>query len=441
MNRNRTTAIALIASAPLVFACSGDRSPTDPIAESSVRVTREVLLARPDPTIAQFGTSADDFGHAVAADRVGVAVAGTTYGTFTGETTAGGADAFVKLYSADGVLLWTRQFGTSESDEALGVAIDRTGVVVVGRTSGALAGATNRGGYDVFVRKYDLAGNTVWTTQLGSSGDDAAARVVLDRANVVVAGTASGHLSNMAPGAGGTDAFALQIDALTGAVRWIAYLGGASDDTATGVAADRSGVYVAVSTLGTLPAGPPNVGNTDAFAVKLDPVTGATLWLSHVGSSGADDASGIALTNGAVVLVGNTSGTLTGSNAGQNDVFAIRFDPTTGAITWTAQFGTAAADVATQVVLDRTRVFIAGATDGTFPGETSSGGTDALLAALDLQTGGVVSTSQFGTSGTDIAEDAAVDRKGIFAVGRTSGALAGQTSSGGFDAWYRVVTP
>lgn len=53
-----------------------------------------------------------------------------------------------------GIELWTRQFGTSSSDSASGVAVDAAGnALITGDTLGDLAGS-NAGDRDALVRKY-----------------------------------------------------------------------------------------------------------------------------------------------------------------------------------------------------------------------------------------------------------------------------------------------
>jgi len=91
---------------------------------------------------------------------------------------------------------WTRQFGTSASDSAWGVAIDTSGnVYVAGRTSGALPGQSSAGESDAFVRKYDGSGNELWTSQFGSSTSDYAYGVAVDiSGNVYVVGNTWGAL-------------------------------------------------------------------------------------------------------------------------------------------------------------------------------------------------------------------------------------------------------
>ncbi|HEV3084062.1 MAG TPA: hypothetical protein VGY66_30040, partial [Gemmataceae bacterium] len=91
----------------------------------------------------QFGslTASSAIGRAVDADG-NVFLAGQARGSLSGQTSAGGDDAFVTKYDADGNLLWARQFGTSANDQVNGVAVDASGVYVAGFTFGTLPGQT-----------------------------------------------------------------------------------------------------------------------------------------------------------------------------------------------------------------------------------------------------------------------------------------------------------
>jgi hypothetical protein len=76
----------------------------------------------------------------------------------------GGTDAFLMQFDGNsGATLWTRQFGTTGNDRAFGIAIDRNRAMevqyVVGETFGALDGNPNLGGYDAFMAQFDPFGD------------------------------------------------------------------------------------------------------------------------------------------------------------------------------------------------------------------------------------------------------------------------------------------
>ena len=68
-------------------------------------------------------------------------------------------------------IAWKRQLGTASTDVSDSVAVDADGnAFISGETEGSLGGP-NAGGGDVFLAKYDSAGNLLWTDQLGTSGN------------------------------------------------------------------------------------------------------------------------------------------------------------------------------------------------------------------------------------------------------------------------------
>jgi hypothetical protein len=191
----------------------------------------------------QFGTSAEDVGIAISVGARGVYVAGRTAGTFPGQTSAGWGDAFVRKYDSAGTAVWTRQFGTSADDSAQAISVDATGVYMAGTTTGTFPGQTSAGSLDVFVRKYDFAGTAVWTRQFGTSAGDYAEAISVDATGVYVAGGTYGTLPGQTS-AGGFDAFVRKYDSAGTAV-WTRQFGTSAGDGAEAISVDATGVYVA----------------------------------------------------------------------------------------------------------------------------------------------------------------------------------------------------
>jgi len=144
--------------------------------------------------IRQFGavTAANDYANALAVDASGEYVGGETTGTLPGESSAGGADGFLKGYDASGSVIWTRQFGTILDDHALTVAADASARYVAGDTLGTFPGEVSAGGVDAFLRKYAANGTHLWTRQFGSSAFDVALAVAASPTGVYVAGVTTG---------------------------------------------------------------------------------------------------------------------------------------------------------------------------------------------------------------------------------------------------------
>ena len=101
----------------------------------------------------QFGSSSIEYAYAVATDDDGhVDVAGQTLGTLPGQTSAGGYDNFLRQYDGNGNEVWTRQFGGTSSEAVSGVAVDAAGdIYLAGLTYGTLPGQTSAGDKDGYL--------------------------------------------------------------------------------------------------------------------------------------------------------------------------------------------------------------------------------------------------------------------------------------------------
>lgn len=152
------------------------------------------------------GSSKLTYVHAITIDaKKCIYVTGITGGNLQGNN-LGYMDAFVRKYSREGNVLWTRQFGTSQTDYANSITTDAVGnVYVAGSTLGDLQ-VTNKGNYDAFVRKFRTNGKHLRTRQFGSSSFDIANNIKVDgNGSVYVGGNTQGNIGG-AP-KGGTDVY------------------------------------------------------------------------------------------------------------------------------------------------------------------------------------------------------------------------------------------
>lgn len=419
------------------------------IAISAVVVT--LLLATPAiaATITvewtrQFGSAGAEFLRAIATDDAGnVYVAGDTDGTWPGQSSSGGVDAWVRKYDASGAVVWTRQFGTAGTDRVGlatgGVAVGGGGVYVGGFTDDAFGGYTNAGGFDAFLRKYDLNGTLIWTRQFGTADFDDIHDVAVDGdKGVYVAGSVIGALPGQT-GNGGSDAYVRRYDP-NGSEVWTRQFGEPAYDHANAIAFDATGVYVAGETEGALNG--PNVGLLDAYVQRYDR-DGALEWTRQFGTASRDTAFSIAADAGGVYVVGFVEGALAPTPAGGRDAFVRKYNPG-GQVKWTSQFGTAGLDQAFGVSIIGRALVVSGAVSGPLPGQTYSGGIrDAFVRGYDGQFGDELWTHQFGTAGQDSSFDTLIvdPRMVVYVGGFTTGTLPGQTNSGGFsDAYLRKLT-
>ncbi|MBS3147914.1 DUF4215 domain-containing protein [Candidatus Woesearchaeota archaeon] len=207
-----------------------------------------------------------DLGVDIALDTTGVYVLGQTTGAFVGNTNAGLTDTVLIKFTKACGSGFVKQFGTTAADIAGGITAGPSGVYVTGSTDGALAGPS--AGYtDVYVRKFDSNGNIIWTKQFGASYVDKAADIDLDAAGVTVVGSIGfGALPNQIS-AGSQDIFARKYD-FNGNEVWTKQIGSTTTDTASGVA-DGS-VYITGTTMGSMPGQTKlSTSKSEAFLVKI----------------------------------------------------------------------------------------------------------------------------------------------------------------------------
>ena len=241
-----------------------------------------------------WGSADHDDGTGAAVDPAGnVYVAGDTQGTIPGQTNYGGPQDFVLTkFSSAGAQEWLRQFGSAGRDFAEGCAVDSAGnVYMTGFTEGFLHGNTNMGWQDAVLVKYDTAGAWQWTRVWGANGTDRSIAAAVDSAGYIyVAGYSDGELDGQ-PKPGGYDMFLSKFDA-AGNKLWTRMAGSPQEDRAYGVCVDiENNIYLAGETAGSFD-GQTNTtpgGYYDACLVKFAP-DGQRIWTRIWGSSHSDGA-------------------------------------------------------------------------------------------------------------------------------------------------------
>ena len=251
--------------------------------------------------ISQFGTTAFDASNDVATDADGnMFVAGSTAGSLEGAS-AGNIDAFVRKFNSAGELQWTKQFGTSTSDAANGVAVDPSGNVwVTGQTDGALDGPS-QGGRDSFVREYDTAGNLIFSKQWGTSLWDVSQAITTDPSgNAYITGFNTPALAPVDQ----QNFFVTKFDP-QGNVVWTRTQGGPLLDQSTELTTDAAGnVYITGITKSQL--GDTQFGSGDIFVAKYDP-SGTLLWTKQYGTSLNENGFGIQVDASGNIFVGGNA--------------------------------------------------------------------------------------------------------------------------------------
>lgn len=290
----------------------------------------------------------------------------------SGYTSAVSLDAFVAKYDALGTLQWSRTLATNSLDWSWGVSADGMGnAYVTGHTEGSLGG-TSAGSYDAFVAKYDAAGNQQWSRQLGTGGVEQSQSVSADsQGNVFLSGYTRGNLDGT--NAGDKDVFLAKYDA-AGNRQWTRQFGTSSEDFGWRVSGDAKGnAYITGWTTGSL--GGTNAGGDDVFVAKYDAV-GNLQWTRQLGTSESDRGRGVSADGqGNVFVSGWVNGRSDGTIGISEDAFVAKYD-SAGVLIWFQQLGIIGSDYGADLMADHDgNVYVLGyAASGLDGGSGGAGG-------------------------------------------------------------------
>ncbi|MBK5284485.1 MAG: hypothetical protein JJE25_03715, partial [Bacteroidia bacterium] len=251
------------------------------------------------------GGTSDDYARSVTADASGNIIAtgyfsspSITFGSTTltnADNTGNTADIFIVKYDAAGNVLWAKSAGGTSNEYAYSVTTDALGNIIAAgifNSSTITFGSTTLSG-NMFIVKYDASGNVLWAQSSGGSWSDYLYSVTSDvSGNIIAAGYfASPSItfgSTTLTLVGGWDMFIVKYDA-AGNVLWAKSAGGTTYDVAYSVTADASGNIIAAGYFdgSTLTFGSTtlfNTGNDDMFIVKYD-AAGNVLWAKSAGGT------------------------------------------------------------------------------------------------------------------------------------------------------------
>jgi hypothetical protein len=286
------------------------------------------------------GISTDGSGNVVVAGRF----TGTVDFGGGALSSAGGDDVFVAKFTPDGTHIWSKRFGDASAQYATDLVVDGPGnVTITGYLDGSVdfggGDLTGAGSIDIFVAKFDPAGAHLWSKRFGDSDEQQALGIAGDPSgNVIIAGYFDGTVNfggGDLTGAGDYDVFLAKFDP-SGAHVWSKRFGDAQGQEAFCVAADESGkVILAGHFAGTVECGGDPLtaaGSYDIFVAKFG-ANGAHLWSDSFGDASEQYVFGIAAgASGVVAITGELYGTVDFgggalTSAGTRDIFVAKFAP------------------------------------------------------------------------------------------------------------------
>ncbi|MEB3757196.1 MAG: hypothetical protein GSR79_10150 [Desulfurococcales archaeon] len=312
----------------------------------------------------QFGTAKTDVAGSVAIDnKNNVYVSGATNGALDGQRNYGGFDGFIMKLDHGSKILWKLQFGSSESDYIYDIAIASDGsIYAVGATLGSIDNGNNKGKYDIFVVKISPEGKLLWVKQIGTSNNDEAFLSDFDsQGNLYLVGFTEGAFQS-GSNKGENDAILLKLSP-EGNVLWVNQFGSSGDDEATVVSVDRTNmaVYVAGSTYGQLAEKVYGDHSANDFFIAKFSLNGNIEWIKQFGTAGSnlyhdhDKVYYIKVENSGNILVsGQVEGKLSDKVESVNgpSPFIMELNPR-GNINWLQQYPSYINYTASSIAIDK----------------------------------------------------------------------------------------
>lgn len=305
-----------------------------------------------------------------------------------------GQDAFLSKFDDSGRLVWGTYYGGSKIDQAIGVAIDDSGMVYITGSTESDTGISTPGAHqagifrntnektNAFIAKFSDSGRLIWGTYYGGEGTRGQ-NITCYGKYIYLVGITSSPDSISTPNThqpiyqGLNDVFIAKFD-LSGTRQWGSYFGGKHTDINYGLSAAENGdFYITGLTdsdqgIATATAHKKNLsGNADAYIAKFTP-NGQQIWGTYYGGEKDDDSFFEIAPDkyGGIYIAGMSSSTtnIATAEAFQNnyaggsfwDGILVKMD-TSGKLIWGTYYGGADNEFIYSVVLWQEDIFLAGA--------------------------------------------------------------------------------
>lgn len=280
-----------------------------------------------------------------------VDASGNVYITGMADDSGNGTDYTTIKYNTNGVIQWIATYnGPGNHDQAFAIFVDASGNVYV--TGESRQGTANR---DIATVKYNSNGIQQWAARFNGpfNNEDVGEAITVDaQGNVYVAGHTAAT--------GGSDYIIIKYNS-AGSEQWSKrYNGTASNSDIPhdiALSPSQNALYVTGESPGT-------GTNFDYLTLKINPVTGDTLWAKrfNTGVNRQDKAFDLVIDNQGSIIVTGFSDSI---SSRANDYLTIKYD-SNGAVLWHRRFnGSSVAgansDIAFSVTTDiQNNVYVTG---------------------------------------------------------------------------------
>ncbi len=270
------------------------------------------------------------------------------------------SDSFVSVFDASGVEQWTQRRGGTGADEATAVAFGADGSVYVGgRTQSTMPGASGSvGGWDGYVSGYSATGKFEFTNQIGTTGTDAVAGIVVDGSTVYTSSIESGDAVVRSFNVTSAPVSTTTTDPKTGqqttttTTKYTAAqtaqrdLGGIGGGSISGMSLYNGKIYLGGSAgsdklLGGSATSKAYSGGYDAFALSVDAGLSSTAGdkVAYYGGEGVEKNAKVQFIDGDAWIAGQTTGDISGTTKiAAKDAYLARVNVDSGAVEYQTRY-------------------------------------------------------------------------------------------------------
>ncbi len=229
-------------------------------------------------------------------------------GNSLAKTQHAGGDYWAIKLNSNGDIEWRNYFGGTNTDTCYDVVETTDGYILVGSSDSTDVDINNnKGSYDFWIIKIDNAGNLLWEKNFGGTEiDEARAITKTNDGNFIIVGDTRSNDQDISINNGGADLWVIKINN-DGELLWEKNFGGSNFDVARSINKTSDGGYVISGSSRSLDNGFTNQGQNDAWILKISS-EGNEEWQQIIGGSNIDffyDA--IELEDGSFVAVGESS--------------------------------------------------------------------------------------------------------------------------------------
>lgn len=221
---------------------------------------------------------------------------------------AGGDYWAIKLDS-NGNQEWTKYFGGNLSDDPYGItqASDGSFILVGASDSEDVDITNNKGSYDYWVVSISNSGVLLWEKNFGGSEIDEARGIVnTTDGNFLIIGNTRSNNTDISNNIGGSDIWLIKISPF-GELLWEKTIGGTGFDTGTSISKSVNGYIISGASRSLDGDISSNNGQNDAFVAEINE-NGELIWTKSIGGSNEDLIyDSVQINNGTIISVGETT--------------------------------------------------------------------------------------------------------------------------------------